>query len=578
MRPSSSPLPNQRPRLTVVALCLVEALAGAAHANPSAPVPDADDPTIAYTVTRRDTLIGLNRALIDKPGAWREIARLNHLPDANRIAAGQTLRLPLRLLRSHNVAAQLISSFGDVRVADRAASVGALLNVGDTIRTGDASTAVVQLADGSHIKLAPDTEGRLDEQRRFRVKATSAAVDDGLVAATLRLISGSIEVIATKVLRARPLEISTPTAVIGVRGTQYRVRNDVTPASATSAAANVSATEVLEGKVHAQVGSAAAQAVDVPADFGAPLEAGKTPLVLPLPLPPDLAGLPQSFDRPAGDTPLRLPVAGDTRLRVQIADDPAFDHIAVDLHVAAGDDARIAPLAIGRWYLRARRISDAGLEGLDARRTFDVRAPIERTLLLEPAAGAERRVGDVTLRWTPDVQFARYAVEVARDAGFTQLVVQTDDVATPQFVFHPTGTAWGAADGVYFWRVVGVHADGHRDAWGDSQAFVLRPTPRAPLARMSPDGSVVELIWEGSPTDRVQVELASDAAYRDVVARGEFTAPRGGLARPRPGTYHAHYRFVEPNGFTTAWSGDVEIKVESNWHQGWRAWFGGGAD
>ena len=564
------PLTSRRsnPHHQVLASLCAAALLPAAVAAPAAPAPAASQPLLVpYTVTPHDTLIGLNRTLFAVPGAWKEVSRINHLPDSNRIKPGQVLMVPGDYLHNKVVPARLVSAFGDVRIGDRPAASGALLNVGDSIRTGEASTAVVQLADGSHVKLAPDTEGRLDEQRRFQVKATAAAIDEGLVAASLRLISGSVEVFASKVLRARPLEVSTPTAVIGVRGTVYRVRNNVTPATGGAAAVDASATEVLEGKVHAQVGSAATQAVDVPANFGAPLEAGRKPVVLPLPPAPDLAGVPALFDQ----LPIRVHLAGDWPLRVQLANDAAFDHISLELRVAAGDDIRIPQLADGDWHLRVRRISPEGLEGLDAVRDFRLRARPESPFLLDPPANAKRPVGDVPLRWTHNPDAATYILEVARDAQFTQIALADEQVRGEQVVFHPVDTDYGAADGVYWWHVVSVNAEGRRGAWSDTQALILRPTPRAPLGRLSPDGAAIELAWGGRLEDRVEVELAADPDYQQIVARGDFGAPKGRLGRPATGTYWAHYRFVEPDGFKTAWSGSVKIEVDSNWHQALRA-------
>jgi hypothetical protein len=557
---------NPRPAL-LACLCaalLPAAAAVAAPAEATAPQPFL----VPYTVTAHDTLIGLNRTVFTMPGAWKEVARINHLPDSNRISPGQVLMVPPEYLHTKVVPAQVVSAFGDVRIGGKPAAGGALLNVGDTIRTGDASTAVVQLADGSHVKLAPDTEGRLDEQRRFQVKATAAAIDEGLVAASLRLVSGSVEVFASKVLRARPLEVSTPTAVIGVRGTVYRVRNAVTPASGAAAQVDASATEVLEGKVHAQVGAAAAgQAADVPANFGAPLEAGRKPVVLPLPPVPDLSGVPALFDQ----LPIKVHVPGNGPLRVQLANDAAFDHILLDMHVDAGDDIRIPQLADGDWHLRVRRISPEGLEGLDGVRDFQLRARPESPFLMDPPANAKRPVGDVPLRWTHNPDAATYVLEVARDPQFTQIALRDDQLRGEQVVFHPADTDYGAADGVYWWHVVSVTADGRRGAWSDTQALVLRPTPRAPLGRLGPDGTAIELAWGGRAEDRAEVELAADADFQQIVARGDFGAPTGRLPRPATGTYWARYRFVEPDGFRTAWSGAVRIDVPSSWHAALRA-------
>jgi hypothetical protein len=556
-------------RPTVRSLALALALGAALSAAFATPAAALDDTLLPYTVTTHDTLIGLNRTLFAAPGVWKDVARINHLPDSNRINPGQVLMVPARYLHSQVVPARLISAFGDVRIGAKPAAAGAAFNVGDTIRTGESSTAVVQLADGSHVKLAPSTQGRLDEQRRFQIKATAAAIDDGLVAASLRLLSGSVEVFASKVLRARPLEVSTPTAVIGVRGTVYRVRNEVTPASDRTPAIDTSATEVLEGKVHAQVGAAATQAADVPANFGAPLEPGRMPVVLPLPPAPDLGGVPALFDQ----LPIKLHLAGNWPLRVQVANDAAFDHIQLDLHVAADDDIRIPQLADGAWHLRVRRISPEGLEGLDAVRDFQLRARPESPFLVDPPANAKRPVGDITLHWTHNPDAANYVVEVARDPQFTQLAMRNDKVVGEQAVFHPVDSDYGAADGVYWWHVVSVNADGRRGAWGDAQALILRPTPRAPLGRVSPDGSRIELAWGGRVEDRADVEMARDPAFQQIVARGDFGYPGGKLDRPSSGTYYAHYRFVEADGFKTAWSDAVKIEVDRSWRKALRALF-----
>jgi len=557
------PLPSRRPllRLHLLALALASAWTGV-HAAPTAPAPPAGgESLVPYTVTAHDTLIGLDKTLFAARGAWREVARINHLPDSNRLRPGQVLMVPAKMLQSTVVPAKLDGAFGDVRINDKPAAAGALFNVGDTIRTGPASSAVLLLADGSRVKLAPSTEGRLDEQRRFKVKATAAAVDDGLIAASLRLVSGSIEVFASKVLRARPLEVSTPTAVIGVRGTTYRVRNDVTPATAAASAVNASATEVVEGKVHAQVGDAAAGlAADVPANFGATLEPGRKPQVLPLPPAPDLSRLPVVFNR----LPLHL-TAGNLPLHVQIAEDAAFDHIVQDLHIDARGDVRVPQLADGHWHLRARAVSPEGLEGADSVRQFDLRAHPEPPFAVDPQDNAKRPVGDVTLRWTRSPDAARYVVEVARDAGFKDVVLHEEDVRGEQLVFHPAATDFGAADGIYWWHALSIDAKGQRGAWSDPQGLVLRPAPRAPMGQLSPDGSVIELKWGGRQEDRVEVELARDPAYQQVVARGEFTTPFARFPRPAAGSYVAHYRFLEPDGFRTAWSGDVKIEVDADW-------------
>ncbi|HEY8976094.1 MAG TPA: hypothetical protein VIN75_17895, partial [Burkholderiaceae bacterium] len=287
------------------------------------------------------------------------------------------------------------------------------------------------------------------------------------------------------------------------------------------------------------------------------------PVVLPLPPAPDLSAVPAQFDH----LPIRFPAPGVLRVRVQVADDAAFDHIQYDQHFDSGDDVYIPQLADGTWHLRVRAISPEGLEGLDAVRDFRLLARPEAPFLTEPPAGGKRPVGDVTLRWTHNPDAAAFVVEVARDAKFTDLALHDEHVSGETAVFHPTDSAFGAADGLYWWRVQSVAADGRRGAWSEPQALVLRPTPRAPLGQVSPDGAAIELRWGGRPEDRAEAELASDAGFRQVVRRGDYETPGTRLPRPAAGTYFARYRFVEPDGFKTPWSAPVKIEVEGSWHR-----------
>jgi hypothetical protein len=134
------------------------------------------------------------------------------------------------------------------------------------------------------------------------------------------VLRGSVEVFATKVLRARPLEVVTPTAVVGVRGTRFRVGFD-------EAANSASRVEVVEGEVHFDAATRST-GTDVPAGFGSATDAaGIPPRVVKLLDAPDLSTLPTRFERPL--VRFALP-AETTALRVQLAADAAFDRIVVD--------------------------------------------------------------------------------------------------------------------------------------------------------------------------------------------------------------------------------------------------------
>jgi hypothetical protein len=520
------------------------------------PLAGAQSGTLDYTVAPRDTLIGLGQSLLLDPGAWPEVAKLNRLPDPNRITPGQVLKVPARLLRSREVAATLKVVTGDVRIDTQPAQVGDLLRPGQTLSSAADSSAVLALGDGSRVQLAPASQAQLSEHRRYALKAgreVGADLSEGLFASTMRLVRGSVELFATKVLRAKPLEVSTPTAVIGVRGTQYRVHFDD---AAQGPAQGATTTEVLTGRVRIDGTSDKPVGADLVAGQGAALQAQQAPQVVTLLPAPDLAGVVRRFERPL----VRFTVPGEPHaLRVQVAADEQFETLQRDERVPAGTEARLAGLADGTWFLRVRRVDALGIEGLDARSQFVLKARPEPPAGVSPRAAAKLSVGQVELAWAQNTQAASYRGQIARTADFAQPVWQSDslDGSSASVTLNEPGA--------YVWRLASVKADGDRGPWGDTQAFELRALPEPPKGGLNEDGSV-ELSWSGRPEDQQQVQLARDAEFTSLVASADLEQARWALPKPeQAGAYYFRYRSVEPDGFVTPWSSTLTFEVPRDW-------------
>src|SRR5260221_531269 len=136
------------------------------------------------------------------------------------------------------------------------------------------------------------TAARLPANAAATAKEAAAAnAPSHWFAGTLRVLRGSVEVFATKVLRAKPLEVVTPTAVVGVRGTQYRVGFDTDANHRTHA-------EVLEGVVRFDAGNGGACADFRPRLSAAADASVRTSVTAPLLRPPDLSARPERFWRP----------------------------------------------------------------------------------------------------------------------------------------------------------------------------------------------------------------------------------------------------------------------------------------
>ena len=528
----------------------------AAVSLPAAQAQPQREPSIEFVVSRSDTLIGLSRSVLVSPAAWREVAKLNRLQNPNRINPGQVLLIPQRLMRSAPAPARLTSVTGEVTVDGNLAAADSIVNEGQKIETGPRSSAVLTMADGSRLRLPPSSLAELAVSRSYggRGADTGPAAtgnNDGWFAGAMCVLRGSVEVFATKVLRAKPLEVTTPTAVVGVRGTQFRVGFDEAENASTRS-------EVIEGVVRLDPAADSKAGVDLRAGFGALNDAGRgAPRVAKLLDAPDLAAVPERFERPL----VRFVVPGQAEtLRVQVAQDIAFDRIVSDQRVPAGTDVRIAGLDDARWFLRARRIDAQGIEGFDANRAFVLKARPEPPAYSAPRVNAKQSVGTVDFAWAANIAAPRAHLQVARDPAFGDLLLNRDDVTSPALRL-PIDAA-----GIYHWRLASIRADGDHGPFGDPQRFELRPLPEPPKGGPSPDGKMLVFAWGGRPEDRQQVQLARDEAFTEIVAEAELAAPEWVLPRPdRSGKYFFHYRSVEPDGFVSPYSSTLGVELPRDW-------------
>lgn len=552
-------------RLALGALVLALASAGL-------PLQAAED-TLPLVIQPGDSLWHLSNEVLTGPQAWREVARLNRLPDAGQIRAGQQLQVPLRLLREQPVNARLAVVQGAVTLDGRPAAAGDLVRPGQSVATAADASAVLELADGSRLRVQPGTEASLAQSARVaaRLGAPAAAPGtetgaapvaaqpgtEGYFAGTMRLVRGSLEVLATKLRRAKPLEVQSPTAVIGVRGTEYRVHHGADLGTRA---------EVLEGRVRAEPAAAPQQGIDLEPRFGTAIPSAQAaPQAVPLPLPPTLS-LPPVVERVV----VRPDVVGEpTALRVQVALDAAFERIVSDQRVAAGAPVRITGLADGDWFLRARQVRADGIEGLDSQQRFTLAARPEPPAPFAPRAGGQVGVGRVSFRWAENVEAQSYHLQVARDAAFTDLVADLPELrgASTEVQLDQPGS--------YYWRMASVRppqpGQRQRGPWTDPQALKVRAAPPAASAGTSADGRRLELRWTGQPEDRQQVELSTDPQFQGPgTVRAELGEPLWLLDKPsQPGTYYFRYRSIEADGFVTPYSSTLKLEIERDTRSLW---------
>jgi len=110
---------------------------------------------------------------------------------------------------------------GDVRMmsasSDRPGTAGAEINEGDTVKTGDNAWALLTMTDGASFTLRPNSQLRF---QAYRYDPDGNASDNS---STVALLKGALRSITGYIGRTNRAgyKIETPTAVIGIRGTDH---------------------------------------------------------------------------------------------------------------------------------------------------------------------------------------------------------------------------------------------------------------------------------------------------------------------------------------------------------------------
>lgn len=137
-------------------------------------------------------------------------------PSAAGTSSPATIEERAGILKSVRGNVQLLSADGSSRVA----SAGDVLAPIDRVVTGPDSGASVVLRDGTKIVVGPSS--RLDV-KEFHFDSTTQ--DGGMLVSLLR---GSLRMITGLIGKTHPdaVRVETPTAVIGIRGTDFIVQTD----------------------------------------------------------------------------------------------------------------------------------------------------------------------------------------------------------------------------------------------------------------------------------------------------------------------------------------------------------------
>lgn len=488
----------------------------------------ADGARHVHRVERGDTLIGLRERLLRSEVRWQQLQKLNGVRDPLRLQPGSELHWPQAWMRERPARAELLFALGKVMLerdgASREVKAGEPLQDGDSLHLGAQSSATLRFVDGSRLVLRPGARLRIERLTR----------GDQAAQTRLELRAGAAEsqvpALPASAARERRYEIRTPVANLGVRGTEFRSQVE----------GGTLRVEVLEGLVGAQQGRSDHK---VAAGQGL-VGQGRQASVEALQAPPQLQAAPL-VER----LPLRWSWQGQApayRLQLWDANGPQLwlDELSKTAQWEGGGE-----LPDGEYRLRVRAIAANGLEGRDAEAAFRLHARPEPPFLQAPAARAEQYAAQTEFRWTRSAAAARYALQIADDAGFQQLRLERRDLEDTRF-------ALDLPEGVHHWRVASLRADGSAGPWGDAQSLTrLLPPPAPPPAQNERQGDELQLRWAASalPGARYQVQVSNEPEFKQPWLDQQVDAAALKLKPPGGGQHHLRMRTLTADGVPGPW-------------------------
>jgi hypothetical protein len=452
-----------------------------------------------YSVVDGDNLWDFSKKYLDSVMRFEQLRKLNNIKNPKRLQPGSWLRVPMKWIRSSAVPVRVDRAVGRVKITrtngavDIAIKPGALIHLGDTLKTGPESSVAVVFADGSALTLYSDAEMRFDHLNAYG--------KTGMVDSRLHLGRGRLQTrIKPSTGPGSRFEIHTPSAITAVRGTAYR--------AAISPEGDASRFEVLEGDV---VVTGADEQALVSAGFGTRVSLGEAPVkprkLLP---PPQLSPVPEPIR--ALDWQLGWQaIEGADRYRVEISENRQLDVLLWEKLISESH-VKLPDLIDGDYWVRVRGVDSDRLEGRSVVQKLILDRHPQPPQSSSPADGAMLRHDEIVLKWEASIDAHGYLLEVANDQAFQDSVIKRQVGDLVQFTLTEI-----SEPGRYYWRVSAISKSGELGVAGDIRSWQLRPELVPPNVTISEAEEHVSARWELlKPDQRYHVQLAHDPEFSEL--------------------------------------------------------------
>jgi hypothetical protein len=491
-------------------------------------------------------LIRIAQEYCSKESDWKEIAKINNLKAPYLVRTNSTLQVPLSMLRTKDVSAQVASISGTPQLVTADSNV-MNLNKGDLVLPGQ--TVVTDKEEYVHLIFPDYKHTRIGPQSEMTLVYLMRLSDDNLKA-QFSLKKGHITHRILQKLKANEhFDTRTAIAITGIRGTEYRLK-------AGDSETNI--VETLKGKV---VVTAAGKQLVLPKGKGSKIIKGKPPS--PPRNLPDTPSLP-----PMKEVYRILPVvitapahANAKSIRLRLTADKEGQATLLEQLAGPGEDFTLPSLLDGHYFLFLSAIDSKDFESLPT-------GPIPLTLRTVPAAPlfSKPKSGLQTFNTNPEISWLKselaqqYNVQLATDENFSVLIEE-------QEIKDNSFTTKTLTPGTYFFRVQLVAEDGFTTLFSPALTWEVMEQPKlGDMGSLAEDEDGITLQWPAVPNmSGYMIQVATDKKFTHLVASEKnLTEPsytiKGDLA---PGNHYIRIRSIMNNGQKSPWTPTQILTVDS---------------
>lgn len=467
---------------------------------------------------------------------WRPVQRLNNITRPRQIPPGTQIRIPVKWSKVMfaNVRIKAVQGPVKIRKADlnveSAAQAGEKLSQNDTVITPDDASVLLEFADGSELLLISNSNLRLE---------TLKAYGDGDVAdSQVRLKQGQAENHANpdKIPGTR-FKITTPSAVMAIRGTNFRVGSD-------EAGSHI---EVTRGSI--SVANNESESL-LKAGYGMVTQADKS-LQAPVPLltAPDLSSVPDVIETPVVNLNIKT-VAEAVGYRVQVVKSQRLNVLLYDSQYQPG---RIyldfTNLVDGNYVMRVRAVDASGLEGKESVADFTLNARPVPPVNIYPATGASIIENKPEFHWARPDGSSSYQLQIFAGQSEATPLIDKKQLNGERFTAEIQLPA-----GEYQWRVQANDQHGQPGPYGHFQSFRILPEPPA-MSDPLLDEKSLTLQWNADDrSHKYQFQMSHDKGFSELLVDEELDASRYVFNNPQPGYYHMRVSTIDADGYQGPYS------------------------